>query len=72
MAADETRTLIHEAVRSLDAAQREPLELAFFEGLSHREIAEVLDSPLGTIKTRIRKGLAKLRRKLRDLDEAHD
>jgi RNA polymerase sigma-70 factor (ECF subfamily) len=72
VASNETRLLILEAVRSLDAAQREPLELAFFEGLSHREIAELLDSPLGTIKTRIRKGLAKLRCKLRELDEAHD
>lgn len=65
---DETRSLVNEAVRSLGDDQRRPLELAFFEGLSHREIANVLNTPLGTVKTRIRKGLAKLRLKLRELD----
>lgn len=70
--ADETRARIIEAVQSLDEKQREPLELAFFEGLTHREIAQTLNSPLGTIKTRIRKGLAKLRTRLRELDERGD
>jgi RNA polymerase sigma-70 factor (ECF subfamily) len=70
--AEETRSLVVEAVQSLDEDQRRPLELAFFEGLSHREIAKVLDSPLGTVKTRIRKGLSRLRAKLKELDEARD
>jgi RNA polymerase sigma-70 factor (ECF subfamily) len=70
--AEETRSLIREALGRLDEAQREPLELAFFEGLSHREIAETLQSPLGTVKTRIRKGLAKLRSMLRELDGRRD
>jgi RNA polymerase sigma-70 factor, ECF subfamily len=66
--ADETRSLVLEALQRLDENQREPLELAFFEGLSHREIAEALQSPLGTVKTRIRKGLARLRAMLREID----
>jgi RNA polymerase sigma-70 factor (ECF subfamily) len=72
LVASETRSLVIEAVESLDDDHRVPLELAFFEGLSHREIAKVLDSPLGTIKTRIRKGLARLRLKLKELDDARD
>jgi RNA polymerase sigma-70 factor, ECF subfamily len=54
------RRRLAEALRSLPPVQREAIELAFFDGLSHVEIAEQLDLPLGTIAGRIRLGLAKL------------
>lgn len=59
--AEERRELIRKAVAELKEVQREPLTLAFFEGLTHCEIAERLGQPLGTVKTRIRSGLNKLR-----------
>ena len=49
------------ALASLPPEQREPIELGFFEGLTHVEIAARSGAPLGTIKTRIRSGLRTLR-----------
>jgi RNA polymerase sigma-70 factor (ECF subfamily) len=47
---------------SLPTEQQGPLELAYFQGLSHTEIAERTGSPLGTVKTRIRTGLMSIRK----------
>jgi RNA polymerase sigma-70 factor (ECF subfamily) len=49
------------AIESLPPAQRKVIELAFFGGLSHSEIAQELGEPLGTVKTRIRTAMERLR-----------
>ncbi len=60
----QTRDAVREAMGSLSPKQREAVELAFFRGLTHVEIAEKLHQPLGTVKTRIRQGLIRLRKQL--------
>jgi RNA polymerase sigma-70 factor (ECF subfamily) len=61
----ERSTLVRRALVELSDPQRHAVELAFYEGLSHSEIAERLGEPLGTIKTRLRLGMQKLRDTLR-------
>lgn len=63
LAADlaERSALVRSALSDLPPEQRRALELAFFSGLTHDQIARRLDSPLGTIKARIRRGLLALR-----------
>ena len=48
-------------LKSLEARQRQAIALAFFEGLSHAELAAHMQAPLGTIKTWVRRGLARLK-----------
>ncbi len=55
---------VQAAVKGLPAEQRIAIEMAFFMGLSHGEIAETLGEPLGTVKARIRRGMLKLREQL--------
>jgi RNA polymerase sigma-70 factor, ECF subfamily len=62
----ETEARVREAMRDLPEEQLLLLRLAFYEGLSHREIAEKLDVPLGTVKSRIRLAFVKMKSRLGD------
>jgi RNA polymerase sigma-70 factor, ECF subfamily len=70
-AMNQQRRLVRAALRELSQEQREAIELAFFSGLSHSELAARLSQPLGTVKTRIRLGMMKLRQLLEPALEAH-
>jgi len=61
----DTREAVQEALRSLSEQQRIPIEMAYFQGMSHTEIAAALNQPLGTVKDRIRTGITHLRQKLK-------
>jgi RNA polymerase sigma-70 factor (ECF subfamily) len=56
---------MRDVLSNLPSEQREAIEMAFFEHLTHHEIAARLGQPLGTVKARIRRGLLKLREQLR-------
>lgn len=56
-----TSAMVREALDQLPEAQRSALELAYFHGLTQKEIAELQNEPLGTIKTRMRLAIKKLR-----------
>ncbi len=55
------RKMVRAALLKLTPEQRESISIAYFQGLSHAEIAEKLGLPLGTVKTRIRQGMIALR-----------
>jgi len=62
----DARTILQTAVVELSPEQREVIELAYFEGLTQKQIAERIDSPLGTVKARIRRGVERLRATISD------
>ncbi|MFO0937131.1 MAG: sigma-70 family RNA polymerase sigma factor [Gemmataceae bacterium] len=59
---DEGRVRV--ALNFLEEELRKPIQLSFFSGFTHTEIAQLLNLPLGTVKTRIRQGILKLRNEL--------
>ena len=61
------RNFLKKRMRTLPTLQREALELAFFKGMSHREIATATRTPLGTVKTRLELGLQKLTQAIKPL-----
>jgi RNA polymerase sigma factor (sigma-70 family) len=62
---DEQARAVRAALDGLEDRQRQAIELSFYDGLSHSEIADRLSRPLGTVKTWIRQGLGRLRDRLR-------
>jgi RNA polymerase sigma-70 factor (ECF subfamily) len=66
----ETRSIVQRSLAELPPPQRRVIELAYFGGLSQSEIAETLSEPLGTVKTRMRAAMEKLRQSLRPVLEA--
>jgi len=65
LGAADSQRLVRAALAKLSGDESRVIELAFFDGLTHREISAALGQPLGTIKARIRRGLLKLRPILR-------
>ena len=65
-------SICRSAVGQLPADQRRALELAYFDGLTQQEIATLTATPLGTVKTRVRLGLMKLREHIRPYWESGD
>lgn len=67
--AERLRRKVKAVLGEMPAAQRTALEMAFFDGLTHSEIARKLNEPLGTVKTRIRTALITLRRSLKGIGQ---
>ena len=66
------RERVHAALARLPAEQKQALNLAYFGGYTHQQIADILQQPLGTIKTRIRLAMQKLREHLSDEEGLSD
>jgi RNA polymerase sigma-70 factor (ECF subfamily) len=64
----DTRELIRKVIDSLPEPQQRAVELAFFQGMSQREIAAKTNTPLGTVKTRLELGLKKIYEGLKELE----
>src|SRR5213594_1803788 len=63
----DTRSLVRNVIRQIPPAQQQAIELAFFRGMSQREIAAKTNTPLGTVKTRLELGLKKIYDGLKEL-----
>jgi RNA polymerase sigma-70 factor (ECF subfamily) len=63
----DTRVLIRRVIKTLPEAQQQAVDLAFFRGMSQREIAAHTNTPLGTVKTRLELGLKKIYDGLKEL-----
>ena len=66
------RQRVRQAISMLPDEQRQALAYAYFQGYTHREIAEILGEPLGTVKTRIRLAMQKLRQLLEQEENADE
>lgn len=58
---------LHRCIDQLEGAQRRAMILAYFHGMTHEELAQYLDTPLGTVKSWIRRGLMRLKKCLEEL-----
>ena len=66
----ELRGLVKHALASLPQGQQQAIELAYYHGLSHTHLSTALNQPAGTVKTRIKLGMSKLRESLRQQQES--
>jgi len=65
VALNDQRKRVQTALAKIDEEQKKAIELAFFQDLTHEQIAVQLEAPLGTVKARIRRGLQRLNRLLK-------
>ena len=63
---DESERLLHRCLEALDASTRAAIHTAFFDGLTYAQLATRAEVPLGTMKSRVRRGLAHLKECLGD------
>ena len=65
------RMVMERAVNTLDGEERQLIELAFYQGYTHQELAELTGRPLGTIKTRLRSALTRLKQHFTETPHGH-